>query len=91
LLQDGTLRAVAWLDRVTASELHAVASGRPEAAGSESAQRQALQTAGLLCAVAIVMTVTGEQVRFGVNLFTAELLLTAVAATRLVRALYQLM
>ena len=36
------------------------------------------------------MTVTGEQVQFGVNLFTAEVLLMAVAATRLVRTIYRL-
>jgi ubiquinone biosynthesis protein len=90
LLHDGALRAVAWLDRVGSSEFQAVAPGRTEAAGGEGIQWQALQTAGLICAVAIVMTATGEQVRFGVNLFTAELLLMAVAATRLVRMLYQL-
>jgi predicted unusual protein kinase regulating ubiquinone biosynthesis (AarF/ABC1/UbiB family) len=90
LLHDGALRAMAWLDRMTASEIQAVAPGRTAAADSESAQWQAIQTAGLICAVAIVMTVTGEEVRFGVNLFTAELLLMAVAATRLVRTLYQL-
>jgi ubiquinone biosynthesis protein len=90
LLHDGALRAVAWLDRVASHEIQAVTPGRAEAAGGEGTQWHALQTAGLICAVAIVMTVTGEQVRFGVNLFTAELLLMAVAATRLVRVLYQL-
>jgi ubiquinone biosynthesis protein len=90
LLHDGALRAVAWLDRVMTSESGAVAPGREAVAGSASAQRQALQTAGLICTVAIVMTVTGEQVQFGMNLFTAELLLMAVAATRLVRTLCQL-
>jgi predicted unusual protein kinase regulating ubiquinone biosynthesis (AarF/ABC1/UbiB family) len=90
LLHDGALRALACLDRVTSSELPAGASGSAATAGSQSTQRQAIQTAGLICAVAVMMTVTGEPVRFGVNLFTAELLLMAVAATRLGRVLYQL-
>jgi predicted unusual protein kinase regulating ubiquinone biosynthesis (AarF/ABC1/UbiB family) len=90
LLHDGALRAVALLDRVASTEIRAVAKGGTSAAESDSARRQALQTAGLICGVALVMTVTGEQVRFGVNLFTAEMVLMAVAATRLVRTLYQL-
>jgi ubiquinone biosynthesis protein len=90
LLHDGTLRAVALLDRVASSEIQAVAKGRAAAAESDSARWQAVPTAGLVCAVALVMTVTGEPVQFGVNLFTAEVALMAVAATRLVRTIYRL-
>jgi hypothetical protein len=49
-----------------------------------------VQTAGLVCAVALVMTVMGEQVQFGVNVFTAEVVLMAVAAARFVRTIYRL-
>jgi ubiquinone biosynthesis protein len=90
LLHDGALRAVALLDRVASSEIQAVAKGRAGAAESASAQWQAVSTAGLVCAVALVMTVTGEPVQFGVNLFTAEAVLMAVAATRLACTLYRL-
>jgi predicted unusual protein kinase regulating ubiquinone biosynthesis (AarF/ABC1/UbiB family) len=90
LLHDGALRAVALLDRVASSEVQAIARGGVATAGSDSARRQAVLTAGLVCSVALLMTVTGEQVQFGVNLFTAEVVLMAVAATRLVRTLYRL-
>jgi ubiquinone biosynthesis protein len=90
LFHDGALRAVAWLDRVMASEIQTAVPDRPAATDSERAGWQAVQTAGILCAVAGVMTLTGEPVRFGVNVFTAEVVLMAVAATRLVRSLYQL-
>src|SRR5262245_28510004 len=88
LLHDGVLRAAALLDRVASSEMQGVAQGGAAAVVSANARRQAVQTAGLMCAVALVMTVTGEQVQFGVNLFTAEMVLMAVAATRLVRTIY---
>jgi hypothetical protein len=90
LFHDGALRAVALLDRVASSEIQGVATSGTAAAESENAQWQSVQIAGVICAVALVMTITGEQVQFGVNLFTAEIVLMAVAATRLVRMLYRL-
>jgi ubiquinone biosynthesis protein len=90
LLQDGMLRAAALLDTVASSELQVRAERSGSQAKSDDAQRQAVQTAGLVFSVALLMMVTGEQVQFGVNLFTAEVVLMAVAATRLVRTLYQL-
>jgi ubiquinone biosynthesis protein len=91
LFHDGALRAVALLDRVASRELPARAQGRAAATvESGSAQRQAVQTAGLVFVVALVMTVTGEHVQFGVNLFTAEIVLMAVATTRLMGAIRRL-
>jgi hypothetical protein len=90
LFHDGVLRAVALLDRVASSEMQAVVRGEVATAGSNSTRRQAVQTAGLVCLVALLMTATGEQVQLGVNLFTAEVLLMAVAAMRLVRTIAQL-
>jgi hypothetical protein len=90
LFQDGALRAVALLDRVASSEILGAATSGAAAAESDNARWQAVHIAGVICAVALVMTVTGEQVEFGVNLFTAEVVLMAVAATRLVRTLYRL-
>src|SRR5215471_324011 len=82
LLHDGALRAVALLDRVASSEVQTVARGGAATAESDSARRQAVLTAGVVCSVALLMTITGEDVQFGVNLFTAEMVLIAVAATR---------
>jgi ubiquinone biosynthesis protein len=90
LLHDGALRAVAWLDRVASSEIQAGVRGETVTAENHSARRQAVQIAVLIFSVALLMTVTGEQVQFGVNLFTAEVILMAVAATRLVRTIYRL-
>src|SRR5262245_29598459 len=84
LFNDGALRAVALLDRVASRELPTHAQGKAAATvESGRAQRQAVQTASLVFVVALVMTVTGEPVQFGVNLFTAEIVLMAVATTRL--------
>jgi ubiquinone biosynthesis protein len=90
LFHDGALRVVALLDRVASSEMQAVAKGGAASVESANARWQAVQTAGLVCAVALLMTVTGEQVQFGVNLFTAEVVLIAVATMRLVGAIRQL-
>jgi hypothetical protein len=81
---------VALLDRIASSEIQGVATSGMAAAESDNTRWQAIQIAGVICAVALIMTVTGEQVQFGVNLFTAEVVLMAVAATRLVRTIYRL-
>ncbi len=72
------------------SERPTLAQDREASAESDSAQRQAVLTAGLVCSVALLMTLTGEQVQFGMNLFTAEVIFIAVAATTLVRTIYRL-
>jgi hypothetical protein len=90
LLHDGALRAVALLDRVASSERPTRVQDRGASAESASAQRQVILTAGLVCAVALLMTLTGEQVQFGLNLFTAESVLIAIATTRLMRTIYRL-
>jgi ubiquinone biosynthesis protein len=91
LFHDGALRAAALLDRVGSRELPMPAQGRTAATvESGSAQRQAVQTASLVCVVALVMTMTGEPVQFGVNLFTAEIVLMAVATTRFMGAIRRL-
>jgi predicted unusual protein kinase regulating ubiquinone biosynthesis (AarF/ABC1/UbiB family) len=91
LLHDGVLRAVALLDQVASRELPTRAQGRAAATvESGSAQRQVVQTASLVFVVALVMTITGEPVQFGVNLFTAEIVLMAVATTRLMGVIRQL-
>jgi hypothetical protein len=90
LLHDGALRAMTLLDRIASPEPQTWVERSGSPAERDAARRQAIQTAGLVFSVAVLMTVTGEQVQFGVNLFTAELVLIAVAATRLVRTMYWL-
>jgi ubiquinone biosynthesis protein len=91
LLHDGALRAVTLLDRIASSEPQARVERSGAPAERDAARRQAIQTAGLVFSVTLLMTVTGEPAQFGVNLFTAELILIAVAATRFVRTLYWLL
>jgi predicted unusual protein kinase regulating ubiquinone biosynthesis (AarF/ABC1/UbiB family) len=90
LLRDGALRAAAFLDRVATSELQAQAEWSPDSTESGDVRRQAVQIAGLVFSVTLLMTLTGEKVQFGWNLFTAEVVVMAVAATRLVHTLRQL-
>jgi len=90
LFHDGALRAVALLDRLASPELQARAERGRTSVGRDDSRRQAVQIASVACAVAILMTVTGEPVQFGVNLFTAEMVLIAVAMTRFVGALRRL-
>ena len=91
LFRDGALRAAGFLAWVTTGEFQSQADGATAAAESDGARRQAVQTAGLVFAVTLLMTVTGEQVQFGVNLFTAEVVLLSVTATRLVGTIRRLM
>jgi hypothetical protein len=90
LLRDGALRATAWLDRLSTGELQAQAVFSTVSAQSSDPRRQAVQMAGLVFAVTLLMTLAGEKVQFGWNLFTAEVVLMAVATTRLVYTLRQL-
>jgi predicted unusual protein kinase regulating ubiquinone biosynthesis (AarF/ABC1/UbiB family) len=90
LLHDGALRAVTWLDRLASPELQARAERSRASVQRDDPRRQAVQIASVVCAVALLMTVTGEPVQFGMNLFTAEMVLMAVATTRLVSVIRQL-
>jgi len=90
LFRDGTLRAAALLDQVATNELQAQAELSAVSAESGDVQRQAMHIAGLVFVVALLMTLTKEKVQFGWNLFTAEVVLMAVAATRLVYTIRQL-
>ena len=91
LFRDGALRAAAWLDRVATRELQAPAEAPLGSAEHDVLRRQAVQIAALVFTVTLLMTCTGEQVQFGWNLFTAEAVLIAVAATRLVYTIRQLL
>jgi predicted unusual protein kinase regulating ubiquinone biosynthesis (AarF/ABC1/UbiB family) len=90
LIRDGALRAVTFLDRVAAGEVlgHAALSTAGEA--RDTTQRGAVQLAAVVFALSALMTVTGEAVQFGVNLFTAELVLMAAAVIMLLRRIHRL-
>jgi hypothetical protein len=90
LMRDGALRAAAFLQRVATGELPAHAELGPAPEESDGTRRRAVQLAAVILTGSVLMTVTGETVEFGVNLFTAEALLMAAAATMLLPTLRKL-
>lgn len=76
LANDGGARATRFLERVTTRERR-VAGG--SAARSPGAAERAFRFAAVTFGVALLITVTGEQAVFGLNLFTAELLIAAAS------------
>jgi ubiquinone biosynthesis protein len=90
LIRDGALRAITFLDRVAAGEVlgHAALGTTGEARDAE--QRGTVQIAAAVFALAALMTVTGEVGQFGVNLYTAELVLMAAAVIMLLQRIRRL-
>jgi hypothetical protein len=59
-------------------------------AGDEALRRRAVQLGAAVFALALSLTLFGEQLQFGINLFTAELLVFAVVAAQLLRTVSRL-
>lgn len=88
---DGPLRAAELVKRLTAGELEAEALVNHESNGSDEAlRRRVVQLGVLVFAVALSITFVSEQLEFGINLFTAELLVFAVVAGQLLRTVSRL-
>jgi ubiquinone biosynthesis protein len=85
LIRDGALRAATFLDRVAAGEVLGQAAFSNAGEAHDTARRGVVQMAAVIFALCALMTFTGEAVQFGVNLFTAELVLMVAAATMLLR------
>jgi hypothetical protein len=91
IVRDGPLRAAGFVERLTTGELEAEASFVREASGDdESLRRRAVQLGTAVLAVALAMTLATEQLQFGINLFTAELLFFVVVAAQLLRTVRRL-
>jgi ubiquinone biosynthesis protein len=91
IVRDGPLRAGELLKRLTAGELEAEALVNVESTGGDEAlRRRAVQLGVAVFAVALSMTLLSEQLQFGINLFTAELLVFAFVAGQLVRTVSRL-
>jgi ubiquinone biosynthesis protein len=91
IVRDGPLRAAGFVERLTTGELEAEASFVREASGDdESLRRRAVQLGAAVFAVALAMTLATEQLQFGINLFTAELLFFVVVAAQLLRTVRRL-
>lgn len=91
LMRDGALRAASLLHRVAGGEMPA----RAEIGGAPGGTDNALALRGIYLAVivfaiSLLITVTGERMQLGVNMFTAEAILLAAAAMALLRTIRRL-
>ena len=91
IARDGPLRAAELVKRLTAGELEAEALvNLASAGGDEVLRRRVVQLSVAVFAIALSMTLVSEQLEFGINLFTAELLVFAVVAGQLLRTVTRL-
>jgi len=83
LAHDGGARTAGWLERMAGRRPPPVPPGNragpPAAAGGREAR--AFRFATVVFAIALLVTVTGERVAWGANLFTAELVVAGAALT----------
>ena len=91
LARDGALRAAGFLRRIARGEIPI----RGDADGARSQVDDALrsrtvQLGVVVFVVSLIMTVTGERVEIGINLFTAEVVFIASAAMMLLRTIGEL-
>lgn len=86
LIQDGPFRIASLLQRFASGELRdsRYVSGADTKTDS-ILRRKTVQLGAFVFAISLIINLTGEPVRFGINLFTAELLLIASATVTLLR------
>ncbi len=90
LIRDGALRAATFLQRVTTGEGSNYSASSTAGHARDATRRGAVQMAAVIFALSALMAVTGEAAQFGVNIFTAEVLLMAAAATMLLQRIRRL-
>ena len=78
LAEDGGARAARFLERMSAREVRRVGVSGPAGRPAAAAER-AFRFASVTFGVALLVTVTGEPAAFGLNLFTAELVIAAAS------------
>jgi len=87
IARDGPLRAAELVKRLSEGELEAEALVNLESpVGDEALRRRVVQLGAAAFAIALSMTFAHEQLGFGINLFTAQLLVFAVVVTQLLRS-----
>jgi ubiquinone biosynthesis protein len=91
LMRDGAFRAADFLRRVATDDPLTRADNRSDAAESDETLRwKAMEQAAVVFTVSALITLTGERIQLGVNLFTAGAVLTAAAAMMLLRTIRRL-
>lgn len=91
LLRDGVLRASNFIQRLATGELSAeVQRNEYHKAADVTLRLRTLQLAFIILASALMMNLTGARAQFGINLFTAEIMLIGSAALMLLRTMHRL-
>ncbi len=88
MARDGVFRAASFLHRVAKGEvpISTEVSGASRG-GDTRLRRRAMQLGVVVFSFSLIIVLTGERVQLGVNLFTAEIVLIASAATMLLRTI----
>ena len=88
IARDGAFRAASFLHRIATGEMpiSAEVSGA-SSGGNVELRRRTVQLGVVVFTVSLIIAITGEPVRLGVNLFTAEVLLIASAGVSLLRTI----
>jgi ubiquinone biosynthesis protein len=91
MMRDGPFRAAGFLRRLAKGEMPVSGDvGGASMRGDQALQQRTVQLGAIVFVVALIMALTGEPVRLGVNLFTAEVLVMVSAAMMLLRTIRRL-
>ena len=90
LLRDGAHRAGRFLQRLTSGDLP-VEIGDPVGASDRTMRNRAMHLSAVLVVIPVLMVATEERVAFGVNLFTAQVMVMVGAGMALVKNLRRLL
>jgi ubiquinone biosynthesis protein len=91
MMRDGAFRAIGLLRRLATGEMPVSADGDAAHSEGDNVLRwRTIQLGSVVFGVSLIITVTGEHVQLGVNLFTAGVALIAFAAMLLLRTVRRL-
>ena len=87
MVRDGAFRAASLLHRIATGEMPISADATGGTRGDHAKPRRMVLLGLVVFAISLMIALTGGSVQLGVNLFTAELVLTGSAAMMLLRAI----
>lgn len=91
IVRDGALRAASYLCRIASGETALDDEGSRAGTGDDEGLRARMMQLGtVVFALSLIMVATAEPVKFGVNLFTAQLVVIGSAAMMLLRCINRL-
>ena len=90
LLHDGVLRAASMMERAASGDFPGHIESYRAVESNHTLQHRIIQTAVVIFSVTLLMVVTNETVQFGLNLFTAEMLVITFSIIKLFKNLYQI-